>query len=249
MYEINKEKFGTFVAGLRKEKGYTQKELAGRLFISDKAISKWETGQSIPDTALLIPLSELLDVSVTELLKCERLLPSDNLDITETESLVKTAIIYNETAEIRSQRKKWVPIYLAALILGWVGTYLCHQKGTLSESVLTMTILSSIFGAYFSFLVKTKLPYYYDENRISGVLDGPFRMNIPGVTFNNSNWPYIIRCGKVWSCATLATFPLLSLVGASLAPTWWLSVGSYVLLVCYLAGLFLPIYITAKKHE
>ena len=46
MYEIDKSKFGAFVAQLRKEKGYTQKELAAKLFISDKAVSKWETGVS-----------------------------------------------------------------------------------------------------------------------------------------------------------------------------------------------------------
>ena len=47
MFEIDKKKFGHFVAQLRKEKGMTQKELAQQLFISDKAISKWETGGSL----------------------------------------------------------------------------------------------------------------------------------------------------------------------------------------------------------
>lgn len=46
MYELDKRKFGAFVSQLRKEKGYTQKELSERLMISDKAISKWETGVS-----------------------------------------------------------------------------------------------------------------------------------------------------------------------------------------------------------
>ena len=68
MFEIDRTKFGAFVSALRKEKGYTQKELAEKLFISDKAISKWETGVSIPDTSLLIPLADLLGITVTELL-------------------------------------------------------------------------------------------------------------------------------------------------------------------------------------
>ena len=46
MLNIDKQKFGTFVAMLRKEKGITQKELAEQLFISDKAVSKWERGVS-----------------------------------------------------------------------------------------------------------------------------------------------------------------------------------------------------------
>ena len=47
MFEIDKKKFGAFVSELRKEKGYTQKELAQKLLISDKAVSKWETGGSL----------------------------------------------------------------------------------------------------------------------------------------------------------------------------------------------------------
>ena len=46
MFEIDKEKFGALVSELRKEKGYTQKELAQQLYVSDKAVSKWETGVS-----------------------------------------------------------------------------------------------------------------------------------------------------------------------------------------------------------
>lgn len=47
MYEIDNAQFGSFVAQLRREKGYTQKQLAQRLCISDKAVSKWERGGSL----------------------------------------------------------------------------------------------------------------------------------------------------------------------------------------------------------
>ena len=46
MFEINKKSFGEFISMLRKEKSMTQKELASRLLVSDKAVSKWETGVS-----------------------------------------------------------------------------------------------------------------------------------------------------------------------------------------------------------
>ena len=72
-FEIDKERFGAFVSGRRKALGLTQKELAARLFVSDKAVSKWERGQSMPDIALLAPLAECLGVSVTELLEGRRL--------------------------------------------------------------------------------------------------------------------------------------------------------------------------------
>ena len=64
---------GAFIARLRKERGLTQKELADSLHVSDKAISRWETGKGFPETSLLMPLSELLEVSVGELLSGERM--------------------------------------------------------------------------------------------------------------------------------------------------------------------------------
>ena len=102
MFTINKKKFGAFVASLRKEKGITQKELSEQLCISDKAISKWETGVSLPDTVLLVPLANLLDVSVTELLMCERLPNNDILNPDKVEDIVKTAINYADEAPERA---------------------------------------------------------------------------------------------------------------------------------------------------
>lgn len=64
---------GHFIAELRKQKGYTQKDLAEQLAVTDKAVSRWETGKGLPDTSLLKPLSELLGVSVGELLAGERM--------------------------------------------------------------------------------------------------------------------------------------------------------------------------------
>lgn len=68
-FELDKAQFGAFLTERRKAKGYTQKDLAQRLFVSDKAVSKWERGQSLPDISLLIPLAECLGVTVTELLE------------------------------------------------------------------------------------------------------------------------------------------------------------------------------------
>ena len=70
---MDQKKIGSFVTALRKEKGLTQKELAERLYISDKTVSKWETGKGIPDVSLIIPLCELLGITANELLSGERL--------------------------------------------------------------------------------------------------------------------------------------------------------------------------------
>lgn len=64
--------FGDFLYNLRKEKGMTQNELASILGVTNKAVSKWETGESMPETSQLVPLSEIFGVSVDELLKGKR---------------------------------------------------------------------------------------------------------------------------------------------------------------------------------
>lgn len=70
---MDAERTGCFIAQLRKEKGWTQAELARQLGVTDKAVSRWETGKGLPDTALLQPLAATLGVSVGELLAGERM--------------------------------------------------------------------------------------------------------------------------------------------------------------------------------
>ena len=67
----------------RKELGLTQQELADKLFVSDKVISKWETGKSVPDTSILVELANVLEISLDELLKSGKEI---------TEQNVKTAV-------------------------------------------------------------------------------------------------------------------------------------------------------------
>ena len=64
--------FGDFLYSLRKEKGLTQAALAQALGVTNKAVSKWETGEAMPETSLLLPLSEILGVTVDELLSGRR---------------------------------------------------------------------------------------------------------------------------------------------------------------------------------
>ena len=70
-------KTGKFIAFLRKEKGLTQIALADRLGISDKTISKWERGAGLPDVSLMLPLCEILEISVNELLTGEKMTDVD----------------------------------------------------------------------------------------------------------------------------------------------------------------------------
>ena len=68
---MNQEKIGKFIAECRKNKNMTQAELAEKLNITDRAISKWETGKGMPDSSIMLDLCNELKISVNELLSGE----------------------------------------------------------------------------------------------------------------------------------------------------------------------------------
>jgi len=70
---MNQIKIGRFIAECRKKAGLTQKQLAEKLGITDKAVSKWERGIAMPDTSIMLELCEILCISVNELLSGEKI--------------------------------------------------------------------------------------------------------------------------------------------------------------------------------
>ncbi len=68
---------GRFLKQMRTEKGFTQKALADKLGISDKTVSKWENGRGLPEPSLMLPLCEILEITVNEMLSAQRLAPND----------------------------------------------------------------------------------------------------------------------------------------------------------------------------
>lgn len=77
-------KIGKFIAECRKNKNLTQAQLAEKLNITDRAISKWETGKGMPDTSIMLELCNELDISVNELLSGEMIEMKDYQSIAET---------------------------------------------------------------------------------------------------------------------------------------------------------------------
>lgn len=98
------EKMGRFISELRKAQNMTQKSLAEKLEVTDKAVSKWERGISCPDVSLLIPLSKVLGVTASELLNGERTRES----VEETkDDIVEEAILYSKrNAVLKTGRVK-----------------------------------------------------------------------------------------------------------------------------------------------
>lgn len=251
MYEIDKKNLGHFIAEHRKEKGYTQKELACHLFISDKAVSKWETGASIPDASLWLPLAELLDVTVTELLMCEHMEAPAQMDSLQVEGLVKKAISFsNDNPAFRRRIKQQrIAVFCVCVIISCIENYILYLKNAMSEILYTLVPLAAIFGAYFLLLARDRLPACYDEQKFNFYSDGFFRIHIPGAALNNSNWPHIAAVGRIWSMAVLIAYPAVYGVLYLFFPAVWSSFGTYISLFLVLGGLFVPMYVVGRKFQ
>ena len=104
---------GNQIALLRKQKGLTQKELAEKLQVTDKAVSKWERGLNFPDLTLLEPLAEALDTTAVSLLGIENSSAEEVVaDMTDLARQEKDALL----REIVN--RGWLTVLLGILILG-----------------------------------------------------------------------------------------------------------------------------------
>lgn len=107
---MNITDFGNFISTLRKEKGLTQLELAQKLAVTDKAVSRWETGKNYPDIETLKILADALDVSISELLECRRI-PAESIAEASEKQIVE------QIKTNRKSRKKYRAIIAITLII------------------------------------------------------------------------------------------------------------------------------------
>ncbi len=123
---MNNKKIGDYISMLRKNNNLTQKELADKLGVTDKAISKWERGAGYPDISMLKPLSKVLGITVNELLEGE----SDEEDKTENagveddkENSVTNVLVYAE--KIMKIKE--------------------YNKGKIASTILAISLILAIF--------------------------------------------------------------------------------------------------------
>ena len=112
---MDQEKIGRFIAQCRKARGFTQAALAEKLGITDRAVSKWETGKSLPDASLMLTLCGLLEINVNELLSGERLDMEKYVDKAEEHLIQMRA--QEEAANRRLLSIEWVVGIMATVIL------------------------------------------------------------------------------------------------------------------------------------
>lgn len=233
MQSIDKTTFGPYVARLRKERGLSQRELANMLNISDKAVSKWERSVSLPDVSMLLPLANALGVTVTDLLRSGQTVTSPRKE--------------KEKRDIRIPLLVYLITIIAAL--GESALVLRCSSTESDSTLLLMECMAAFFAAYFLFFAQRNLPDYYDHNRISHYSDGFLRINVPGIVFNNRNWPHIRRAGAAGCLCLELAYPLVHFLSERFIPEELVPVRTVVLVLTVLGGIFLPLFCAAKKYE
>lgn len=133
---MNLNKISNFIKTKRKELGLTQEELAQKLFVTEKAISRWETGRGTPDISLLIPLAKILKVNVSELLNGEN----------DIEEVIKYDEL-NKKFKFNFQFKIIILFYILSIL-----TFLIYLRFEYDPNIelnyfirLFLTIIASIF--------------------------------------------------------------------------------------------------------
>lgn len=127
-------KIGRFIAQMRKEKGLTQRELADQLEVSDKAVSKWECGKSMPDNALMMPLCAILGITVNELLSGEPLTTTDYSR--KAEENIMSLIQETEKTKENSKRNSVVAAIGEVVLLVALLAYMYFITGLNSETII-----------------------------------------------------------------------------------------------------------------
>ncbi len=103
-------KIGAFITECRKAKGYTQASLAEQLHITNRAVSKWECGHSLPDAAIMLDLCKLLGITVTELLEGEK-------GMERNEELLLEMVKQKQESDKRMLRLEWVLLAFMVLLV------------------------------------------------------------------------------------------------------------------------------------
>ncbi len=219
MSENGKEQFGRFVAEQRKKKNLTQKELAQKLYVSDKAVSKWERGSSMPDISLLKPLAETLDVTVTELLE-GRKIEEEAAKAAENgklEMLLKKAVTFtSDTPEMcREKKRKNAVVFGICVAIAVLEVLLFHAMGCpflqAPPVFLLFMLLSLMAGVFLWLLTDDQLPDFYSEYDMRSVIfTAPFpRYHMPGKNITKRNWLHMVKAARKWAVGSLLALPLL----------------------------------------
>ena len=157
---MNQEKIGAFIAFCRKENSLTQQDLADKLNISNRAVSKWERGINMPDASLMLELSKILDISVNELLNGEKIKKDDYVDKAE-DSLIELQKKNNEYEKILLLLEYVVGFTssITFMILIFIASYL-DMSAFIRILLIIASIIIFITGIFYALRIERIAGYY-----------------------------------------------------------------------------------------
>lgn len=153
-------KIGKFIAACRKEQGMTQAALAEKLGISDRAVSKWETGKSMPDSGIMLELCDLLKINVNELLSGERIM-AETYDKRAEETMLemKRQIEEKNRQLLRAEYLIGGPATVCGFILVAVAAYVEMPAG-IRIGLIVFALLMILVIAFLAVGIEQKAGYY-----------------------------------------------------------------------------------------
>lgn len=143
------QKTGKFISDLRKEHGWTQKDLAERVGVTDKAVSRWETGRGFPDVSYLTVLAEILGVPISELIRGERIKLEGKKPAEIMEEVNQTVVNTLEFSR-KSTSRDWATAAVICLI--GVAILLCAFGIVYQEVILFWSDIPARYVAYAALL-------------------------------------------------------------------------------------------------
>lgn len=135
--EMNQDLIGKFIAECRKEKQLTQVQLADKLGITNRAVSKWETGKSVPDVSIMLELCEELEITVNELL-CGRHLDMEEEKMENNNNILKLPLT----------KQKMENLLLATEVLISAGIIISITLTGVVADTITERIITLLVGAF-----------------------------------------------------------------------------------------------------
>ncbi len=145
---MDQQKVGEFLKTLRKDKNLTQEELADKMNVSRRTVSRWETGANLPDLSVLVELADLYDVDMREIFNGERKNETMEKDIKET---MLMAADYTDDHMAKVMRNMQI-IFICATMCG-LAYMLCLLFGPEEGSHLYNFVVGCLLGIMFGSLI------------------------------------------------------------------------------------------------
>ena len=157
-------KIGRFIAECRRLQGLTQAQLAEKLNITDRAVSKWETGRSLPDAALMLALCEVLEISVNELLNGEKVTMENNQEKNEQLLLEMAKELEKKNKTIWSSMWALMIVSITALLAGVLAAALFIPEGPWQLVVIVAVVVLFLIPCFFALKLEVSVGAYKCKN-------------------------------------------------------------------------------------